>query len=158
MGSVGNYIISVSTAAILCGILKSLFPSKSTNAAILQLVSGIFLSLVVIQPLAKIDLTALPVIADDHLAQAQAVSAQGRSQARDTMGDIIKARAEAYILDKALDLKADLTVEVTLSDELPPVPVSVRLNGEISPSAKQRLESMILEDLGIPKEDQIWIG
>lgn len=156
MEAIGRYIVSISAAAILCGILKSIFPSKGTNAAILRLVTGIFLSLVTIQPLVKIDLTALPVIADDHLAQAQAVSAQGLSLAQDTMGDIIKAQAEAYILDKARKLNADLTVEVILNDENPPVPVSVHLSGKISPSAKGRLETMIQQDLGIPKEDQIW--
>lgn len=157
MESAGRYIVSVSAAAILCGILKSIFPSKSTNAALLRLVSGIFLSLVAIQPLARIDLAALPAISDDFLTEAQAVSAQGRFLSRDTMADIIKSQTEAYILDKARKLNTDLTVEVSLSDADPPAPTSVRLTGEISPSAKRRLEAMIRDDLGIPKENQIWI-
>lgn len=158
MEAVGRYIISVSAAAILCGILKSIFPSKSANAALLHLASGIFLSLVAIQPLSQIDLEALPVITDDYLSEAQAVSAQGQFLARDSMGDIIKSRAEAYILDKAREYHAELTVEVTLSAGDPPVPASVRLTGTVSPYAKRRLETILLEDLGIPKENQIWIG
>ncbi len=158
MEAVGRYIVSVSSAAILCGILKSIFPSKNTNAALLNLALGIFLSLVAIQPLAKIDLEALPAITDDYLSDAQAASAQGQFMSQASMADIIKSRTEAYILDKALELHADLTVEVTLSTGEPPVPESVRLTGSLSPYAKRRLETIIHEDLGIPKENQTWIG
>ena len=158
MEAVGRYIVSVSAAAILCGILKSILPSKSTNATLLNLAYGIFLSLVAIQPLAKIDLDALPVIQDTYLAEAQAASAQGQFLAQDTLGDIIKSQAEAYILDKARKLNVNLVVEVTLSDGDPPAPTSVRLTGKISPYAKGCLETTIQEDLGIPKENQIWIG
>ncbi len=158
MEAVGRYIVSVSAAAILCGILKSIFPSKSANAALLNLALGIFLSLVAIQPLAKIDLEALPAITDDYLSEAQAASAQGQFMSQASMADIIKSRTEAYILDKALALQADLTVEVTLSTGDPPVPESVRLTGSLSPYAKRRLETIIHEDLGIPKENQTWIG
>jgi hypothetical protein len=47
---------------------------------------------------------------------------------------------------------------VTLSDELPPVPVEVRLSGDISPYIKTRLQSILEDDLGISKENQIWTG
>ena len=158
MDAAGRYIVSVSAAAILCGIIKNIFPSKSTNAALLHLASGIFLSLVAIQPLARIDLKALPAIPDAYLSEAQSVSEQGQFLARDSMEDIIKSQSEAYILDKARELGADLTVEITLSDANPPAPNSVRLTGKISPYGKSRLQAIILEDLGIPKENQIWIG
>lgn len=158
MEAAGRYIVSVSAAAILCGILKSILPSKGTHAAILRLVSGIFLSLVTIQPLAHVDLVALPAISDAYVSEAQSAAAQGEFQSRRAAADIIKAQAEAYILDKARLLHGELTVEVTLSDGEPPIPVSVRLTGSISPYAKSRLSAILQEDLGISKENQIWIG
>lgn len=158
MEGIARYIVSVSAAAILCGIIKNIVPSKSANAALLRLATGIFLSLVAVQPLAKIDLGALPVISEDYQWEARSVCAQGEILAQDTLRDIIKSQTEAYILDKARMLNADLTVEITLSNDDPPTPASVRLTGKISPYAKSRLQAMILEDLGIPKENQIWIG
>ena len=72
--------------------------------------------------------------------------------------DIIKRRTAAYILDKAKNLGADLMVEVTLNDEIPPVPCAVRLRGIITPYAKKVLSETIFRDLGIKTEEQTWIG
>lgn len=158
MEAVGKYIVSLCSAAILCGILKNILPAKSANGALLHLVTGIFLTLVAIQPLSSIDLTALPAISDDYLSAAGRISSQGEAAAQNAMADIIKSQSEAYILDKARMLHVTLTVEVTLEAGNPPVPSSIRLTGDISPYAKNRLEAIIRDDLGIPKENQLWIG
>jgi hypothetical protein len=68
----------------------------------------------------------------------------------------IKARSEAYILDKAAELALSVEVEVTLSNDEIPLPVSVRVSGKASNYAKSRLQAIITQDLGINKEHQVW--
>ena len=72
------------------------------------------------------------------------------------LAQFIKERTQSYILDKAQSLNAVLDVEVTLSDDEIPVPVKVCITGKVSPYARGRLENLIIEDLGIEKENQIW--
>ena len=65
-------------------------------------------------------------------------------------------KAEAYILEIAGQLSASVTVEVSVGGDSIPVPQSVRLDGAVTPYAKSRLQTIISEELGISKENQIW--
>lgn len=71
--------------------------------------------------------------------------------------NIIKVEAEAYILDKAAAMNVSLEVSVTVEGD-PPVPAAAQLSGEVSPYAKQQLEKILWEDLGISKEYLEWTG
>ena len=74
------------------------------------------------------------------------------------MRTIIKGETEAYILDKAASLGVELEVDVLLEDMYPMAPKTVRLSGSVSPYVRNRLQNIIAEELGISKENQIWIG
>ncbi len=113
---------------------------------------------VVILPLPRLDFDDLTAFARDFAVVGEAVSADGQELAREAMGDIIKSRTEAYILDKAGLYHAQITAEVRVSGEEVPVPASVTIRGNISPYAREALERLIATDLGIPKEGQQWIG
>ena len=63
-------------------------------------------------------------------------------------------RLEAYILDKAAALGADVSVRFTLDDQ--DLPRTVTLTGSCTPAQKQALARVLAEDLGIPEERQIW--
>lgn len=158
MAAVGQYIVSVAASAIFGGILTGMLPGKGTAPVLLRLICGIFLAFIAICPLTQIELEDLPVISSDYLEEAEAVSADGEILAAEVLTDIIKERTEAYILDKARSLNAELTVEVTLSGDAIPVPLSVRLIGSISPYGKSRLQAILEDELGISKENQIWTG
>lgn len=158
MEAFGRYIVSVTAAAILCGVLKSILPGKGAVNALLQLITGIFLSFVVIRPLTQVSLRNLPMLSADYLTDAEAASAEGVILAGEAMADIIKSQAEAYILDKAHLLQAEVTVSITLSDGIPPVPIYASLTGTVSPYVKTRLTEILSSDLGIAKENQIWIS
>lgn len=158
METIGRYIVSVSTAAILCGILKSILPSKGISAAVLRLIAGIFLTFVAIRPLTRVELDALPAISGWYVSEGKTASALGEDLAKESMADIIKSQTEAYILDKAQGLQLKIKVEIILSSDDPPIPVAVTISGTISPYAKRQLETILEQDLGIPKENQLWIG
>ena len=158
MEAVRTYFLSVTAAAIICAILKSLLSGSSTLAQLVKLISGIFLSLIAIQPLATIDFGSLSDIGFDYSLDAQAAVLTGENIAGDALGQLIKSQTEAYILDKAQSLGVVLQVEVTLTDDQIPSPKTVSLTGTISPYAKTQLSSMLTQQLGIAKEDLIWTG
>lgn len=155
MTAVRQYIISVTAAAILCGILTAIVGGKQIKP-IWKLIVGIFLTLTAIRPLADIDLGAVPTLAEGYTLQAEEAVMTGKELMDSQKQTIIKSRLESYILDKAEGLGVTLTVDVLLDEH--GLPVSVQLNGDVSPGAKTRLQSIIAVDLGIPKEAQIWCG
>ena len=91
-----------------------------------------------------------------YMDDAEDAAAMGENLARDSMADIIKEETEAYILDKAADLHANLRVEVAVGEDN--LPAAVTISGEASPYARRQIQAMIANDLGISKENQKLIG
>ena len=155
MTAVRQYIISVTAAAMLCSILTAIVGGKQIKP-IWKLIVGIFLTLTAIRPLADIDLGAVPTLAEGYTLQAEEAVMTGKELMDSQKQTIIKSRLESYILDKAEGMGVTLTVDILLDEH--GLPVSAQLNGDVSPGAKSRLQSIIAVDLGIPKEAQIWCG
>lgn len=159
MEALGRYILSVTTAAMIVGILRALLSKNGTSALLVQLIGGLFLVFAVIEPAVHINIEKMFDIPFDFTNQADAYAEQGMETAYTQMHDIIKQQCEAYILDKALTLQTTLDVEIELSrDDGVPVPVAVRMAGNIAPYAKSSLGDWLEDSMGIPKENQIWIG
>lgn len=156
MAALCQYVFSVTAAAIICGIVMSI-TQKSSIQPILKLVCGMFLAFTVVKPVTQIDLAELMEVSLPYSQDAVQAADLGENSSQEAMAAIIKDETEAYILDKAAALNVSLEVEVTLDGD-PPVPTAVRLSGEVSPYAKQQLEQILYEDLGISKENQQWTG
>lgn len=154
MDGLRQYIISVVTAALICGIVSAIVTGGAAKELV-RLLCGVFLALTVIQPITRVEVGQL-LEAFSDAQEGDAVAAMGENLARETMADIIKAETEAYILDKAAKLNAELRVEVTIGEDS--LPISVKLDGSASPYARQQLESILETDLGITKENQLWTG
>ena len=158
MEALGKYILSVTSAAILFGILQSLLGKKGNSAALLRLIGGIFLAFTVISPVTDVDLGRILDPAWDYTAQGSSIAAGGYAVSQNQLHSIIKERCRTYILDKAISYNAQLEVEVELTQDEIPVPAAVRLRGSISPYGKQALQQWLQDVMGIPKENQQWIG
>jgi len=157
MEQIRQYLLSVIGAAILCGIVNSLIGSKSPHAAIIKLISGLCMAFTVISPILKIQIDDYSDYLSSFTDDAKEVVSSGEEIAMNELYAIIKGRTEAYILDKAASLGLDVEVEVTLSNDIPPLPCAVTISGSASPYSKNALAQYIANDLGIPKEDQIWM-
>ena len=153
MDTIKEYLLSVTAAALICGIVNSL-SGKGTTAKILQLLSGLFLAAVVIKPVVEMKLDNVYTFTDNLVVSSDLVVAQGESLAAEEMKRIIKEKTEAYILDKAKALGAEITVEITLQDY---TPIGVTIEGNVSPYAKKNLSASITQELDIPPEEQVWI-
>lgn len=150
-----QYVLSVIASALICGIVSGLI-REGPAKPLVRLICGLFLTVTAIQPIADIDFSDLLDDSFSYLEGGQYATAMGEKMAQETMAGIIKAEAEAYILDKASDLNAEITAEVFVSEEQ--IPVSAAISGEVSPYVRKQLETILQTDLGIAKENQQWTG
>lgn len=157
MESLKSYIMELVIVAITCGIVCGIVKEGSAQK-VLKLVCGIFLTVTMLRPLAGATLDHLMDIPESFTDDAARAVSSGESLARNSEAEIIKQKCEAYILDKASELDLSLAVDITLSEEDPPVPIAVRICGNITPYNKLLLEELILQNLGITKENQLWTG
>ena len=158
MAGLRQYLMAVTAAAIICGIVKSISNEKTVPGAMLRLMAGIVMTVTVLSPVVQLDLCDIPALSEDFAAQADAAAALGEEMAAAEINAIISEQTQAYILDKAAAFGAALQVEISMANDGSYRPESVVLQGSISPYAKARLQSIIEEDIQIAKEKQQWIG
>lgn len=156
MDAIRQYLLTVISAAVFCGVLEAIPVKKSGGETLRKLACGVFLAATVVAPLTKLHLSDW--ISDETAwrQDGMAVTAEAVEAAEAQRNSIIKSSAEAYILDKAAALEVSLTAEVTIGAD--GTPEEVTLSGRASPYAKQVLSNTISADLAIAKEHQQWIG
>lgn len=158
MAEIREYLIGVTAAAILCGIVTAISGEKGLLGTVMKLLAGLLMALALVSPWVTIPLNDLFGWAEDIKADAGSFVQEGQISGEESYRKVIKERLEAYILDEAQKLGLDLSVAVTLSQEGTPIPVEAELRGTISPYLKQRLALFMTNELGIEREDQIWLG
>lgn len=157
MAFLRQYVLSIVTASLLCSVLMGL-TAKTKVKELTKLLCCVFLSVTALKPLVGLDLDRWLQESIPYQEEAQSCVAQGEEFARSAQADIIKSKAEAYILDKAAALNGNLEVEITICREGTPIPERAVLSGQVSPYAKGQLAEILEKDLGIAKENQVWIG
>ncbi|MBO4938327.1 MAG: hypothetical protein J6C98_04925 [Oscillospiraceae bacterium] len=152
-----TYVIGITAAGLIAGILLGIVRSKDTSGTLLRVVVGMFLTFTVIRPIVNLNIGDINSNLTSFSQEAGESAADGEILARDFYCSYIKSETQAYILDKAEDYGADLTVEICLDDSESAVPVGVQIRGSVSPYAKTALGRIMERDLGILKENQVWI-
>ena len=156
MNSLRADVISVIAVATICALAQKFIGDKGTIASILKLMTGIAMTLAVLSPITDLDFTGVDGFTNQYVYDAQHAVEEGKQITKETLCNIITQQTEAYILDKATKLGADLSVKITVSDEDIPRPQTVTIQGAISPYARRVLQSTIETDLGISREYQEW--
>ena len=154
MDAVKEYLLSVTAAALICGIVSSLAGRNSSTSKLVKLLCGLFLASAVLKPLVDVRIDNIYDFADGLTLNGDLAVSQGEKMASEEMKRIIKQKTETYILDKAKALGLDIAVVVTLEDY---TPATVTITGDVSPYAKADLCASIAQELDIPPEEQIWI-
>ncbi len=152
----GQYLIGICCAALLCAIVTGVLGNKGAVGAAVKLICGIFMMMTLISPLVDVRLQKLDSVFEGITMEADALAAEGEISSRNQIAAIIKEKSEAYILDKAGELGAQISVEVTLSGDAVPVPVGTHITGNLSPYARKQLADLLTKDLGIAGEEQRW--
>ena len=153
-----EYILSVTAAALICSVIHSLLPGKSSMRTVIKLISGLYLSITVISPLLQLDISDYSDFGIMISNEADAITAEGEKITANATGEIIKTKTQAYILDKAAALGADLQVKTELAETKPYAPTRVVISGAASPYVRRQLTEWISQTLGIPEEAQEWTG
>ena len=153
MELIKEYLLSITAAALICGVISSLTSKNASISKLMQLLCGLFLAITVIRPIVEVQLDNIDSFTDLLEVDGEIAASTGREMAAEEMKRIIKEKTEAYILDKAKSLGAEIEVEVTLEDF---VPTGAIITGSVSPFARSSLITSISQDLGIPPEGQIW--
>ena len=147
MDGFGAYIVSITAASLisglLCGILESGFGKE-----LVKLLCGLFLTVAAIRPFLDASFPDISDYLQIYAEEAAYIAGIGEEMAVDAVCDIIKQETEAYILDRAADLHTTISVDVTVEEK---IPVAAKLRGSISPYAKVQLEGLLEKDLGITK-------
>lgn len=157
MEGLRKYVITVTAAALICGIVTGMV-KKDGSGELVKMLCGLALAFTVLRPISGFRIEDVSLEGLTTFEEGERIAAQGEKNTREAVADIIKTETEAYILDKAAALDISLTAEVSLSEDTIPVPVGVILSGAVSPYARSRLTNVIEKELGIPKENQVWTG
>lgn len=151
-----EYIFTVLTAAVICGCITFFFGKKKTYGKLISMLCGLFMVITVISPWTNMDFSNVFSFADSINTDGTNIARSGQENAYNALSAIIIDACEAYILEEAKNLGADIQITVTLSEDEYPVPQKIAIEGNVSPYAKAKLTTMIEGDVGIPKERQIW--
>lgn len=155
MGGIKDYLISITAAAMIAGIITGIAKKSGGISSIMKLLCGLFLTVTVLHPVAGISFNRIQLYLDQMSVDADFAANIGNDAANKEMKQYITERSCAYILEKANALGASLDIEIILEDL---IPCAVEISGPVSPYAKQQLSNYIEENLGISLEDQRWIG
>ena len=156
MSSVGEYLLRILCVAILCGIVSEIMGKKGISSSLIRLLCGVFLVLSAVSPLTSITLSPLEHLAQGIYREAEDVVADGKQTAQQEYRTVITQKTEAYILDKAQSLGAEVTVRIFLEEGELAAPQSVAIHGRVSPYAKKVLSNWLTSELGIDAEEQTW--
>lgn len=156
MDGVSSYILQLVASAIICGGLQALFGKGGGISSLIRTICGIYMAFVLLSPLKNVDFSIYTDYFYNFSEQAQAVVDSGEEMAANALRQSIKEKTEAYILEKAISLGADVSVEVTLSADTLPKPSQITVKGAVSPYVKRVLSQYMEQQLGIPEEAQYW--
>lgn len=153
-----EYTIQLIAAALICAVVFTVFDKKDLSSGIVRLICGLLMLISVISPWVKLKLGQMDDWSDAFRHAASDAVQAGQNASYQAMSERIIARTQAYILDKAgaLGVSPEVTVFVESVEGIP-VPSAVRIYGNFSPFVRNRLQSILENELGIPTEAQTWI-
>ncbi len=151
-----QYMLSVVSVAILCGLVQ-LFLSENTGiTGTLKIIMGVIIAVTVISPILNLDDISVDGILDEISLDSAYAVADGEQFSYDYISTQLKEEAESYIHSKANTLGVQIVANVSVSEGMPPTVQYATIRGTVTPHAKKQLSAYMEEQLGIAKEDQTW--
>lgn len=153
-----QWMLGIVLTAFAGGLARQLAP-KGREEALVRLVSGLLLTLVILQPLGRLwggaERWEPALEAGGFARQSREQAACYQKKQQQALANIIAEKCEAYIWDKAdqLGLACRVTVTTAEGDSGIPLPDTVTVRGPYS----EALAACIEEEVGIPAENVIWL-
>ena len=158
MSGISTYLISVLSATMICAVLKRLFGKNDSICMVIHLLTGVFLMVIVVQPILNLSFAEIPMHINAYSADAAIIVGEGQSYAQETKYAYIKEQLEIAILQEASKKNACVMLDIKLSDDGSFSPEQIVISGVVTPYAKSYLSQYIAQTVGIKKENQLWIG
>lgn len=154
MTKICGYIMMLVAAGIIVAVGQSMLTMPRMKK-IAALSGGAILTLTVLSPLVNLNLDEISLKLDTIDGQSLE---QMQEESTKNVNDIIKRTTEAYILDKATEVGAVISVEVTIAtaEEGYGYPYSATIAGVVSTEQKKTLADCLSRELGIPEQRQVW--
>jgi len=154
MEALRTWLLGIVLTAFAGGLARQLAP-QGREQAMVRLVSGLLLTLAILQPLSQVDWEGLSLEAGAFQAQSGDLAESYRKNQEEALRAIIEEKTEAYIWDKANRLGLDCAVSVTAAagESGIPLPDTVTIRGGYSEALAVCME----EEVGIPAEKQMWL-
>ena len=156
MEPIRAYVLRVITCCFICAVAYKLVEKNPSHQRLVKMMAGMIILLTVVSPMIGVHGRLNFDGFEEYAAQAQGYVSDGVDQYRNELADRIVRQSEAYVLEKAAQMDVELKIEIQLSDDEIPVPISARIKGNVSPFVKSKLMDLIENDLGISKERQQW--
>lgn len=149
-----KYFMTLVATALMGVLLTALIKDRRIQN-IIKLLMGSLLLIVLLRPVAQIDMETL---GEDlgNLFRDELSTSDYESLYYENLRQQIKKTTEEYIRKKGESLGAVISAEVELSTDDYPVPISVKLYGSITWEQRLSLQEYITRELGIPTEHQRW--
>ena len=159
MGAVRGWLLAVIAVSLLCAVADALMPPGGVRR-VGRLVCGLVLMGAVLSPVAELDVEEGRRWLEDYLASVHSREAELTQTVESQMKVIIEQEYAAYIVDKAAELGWTCTAQVTCerSEEGLYLPVRTEVTGPQTAGVPAQLVQSIAEDLGVPKEAQVYIN
>ena len=146
------YLLRIIAVALLSGVFRAIL-GKTTFQKPIGFLLGIVMLLTVMQPLSKWQFTDSAFPVNRIMQRGEEIVDDGVMVAEKAKTAIITDKMNTYIVKKAAQLGAQLTVNVQTDMGMP---CKVTISGDASPYVQSLLTSWIASDMGIPREAQNW--
>lgn len=154
MAGLKDYLVAVCSAAILCAILKQVVGKGKLSSGTIKMLSGLFVAICIIAPWKQFSLQDLQIYNPLDTETAELFVEDGKHRTQNQIDAIITQKVEAYILEKANQLRVQVEVSVELSDE--GIPSRSIITGELTKGEREELSAFLASQIGIQREMQIW--
>jgi hypothetical protein len=153
MDSLRSWLLGVIFSAFAVELAREMVP-KGKEKSLLRMVGGILIALAILRPLGTSSMEITSALSGGVSMDVPEQTEVYRQEQEKALADIIAARLETYIWDKATGLGLECTVRVTVSagEGMLPLPEKV----EIGTAYDSALAAWIEEVVGIPAKKQIW--
>ena len=152
MEAVRDWIADVVAITMLLSVAQALIPEGGIRR-IFSFSGGLVLVVVLLRPILGIDTESLTLQTDSCAEQIQQRQEELEQNARAEWEAIIEQETAAYILEKADALGVEISAEVRAETGPSGLPV---LSAELTGVFSELLAEYLTEELGIPRERQVW--
>ena len=154
-GAARQWLLGVVCTALVLAAADSLAPEGSVKR-VCRLAGGLALLLAAVSPVIRLDSRMLADALEGYRAQVQRYEETLEEQNNLFYQTIIEESTAAYIVDKAEEMGIFCQAEVTFSydEDGVPCPWEVTARGDWTVEAREALERLLGDDLGVPPQRQ----